>query len=124
MFPPMSQDLRLAYVGLGNIGLPVARNLFTYPSTDKLRVWNRTKAKYDLIPEAHGCESIKDLFTEFEEGVLVVFTSLVDDEVASEVYGDLIKCAKEVQDGCKVISSSKVLFTRILLVSYSIQYRI
>ena len=103
MFPPISQGLRLAFVGLGNIGLPVARNLLIYPSTDRLRVWNRTKAKYTLIPEAVGCESIKDLFTGFDKGISVVFTSLVDDEVALEVYGELIKCAKEVEGGCKVI---------------------
>lgn len=103
MFPPISQGLRLAYVGLGNIGLPVARNLLTYPSTDKLRVWNRTKAKYASIPQAVGCESIKDLFTGFDKGVTVVFTSLADDEVALEVCGELIECAKEVEDGCKVI---------------------
>ena len=103
MFPKISEGLRLAYVGLGNIGLPVARNLLTYPSADKLRVWNRTKARYALIPEAVGCESIKDLFTGFHKGVLVVFTSLADDEVALQVYGELIKCAKEVEEGCKVI---------------------
>lgn len=103
MFPKISEGLRLAYVGLGNIGLPVARNLLIYPSTDRLRVWNRTKAKYTSIPEAVGCDSIKDLFTGFVKGVSVVFTSLADDEVAIEVYGELIKCAKGVEDGCKVI---------------------
>jgi hypothetical protein len=48
----LARSLQLAYVGLGNIGLPVARNLATYPQQAKLKVWNRTKDKYNLILEA------------------------------------------------------------------------
>jgi len=101
MFTPCRP--RLAYVGLGNIGLPVARNLATYPSKGKIKVWNRSQHKYDSIPSAEGVKSIKDLFVDSADEVLVVFTSFPNDQVALELYGDLMRAAGSVKEGSKVI---------------------
>jgi 3-hydroxyisobutyrate dehydrogenase-like beta-hydroxyacid dehydrogenase len=98
-----AQFPRLAYVGLGNIGLPVARNLTSYPSSGKLRVWNRSKEKYALIPEAEGVNSVDRLFEGFTEGSMVIFTSFSDDRVAKEIYQDLFTSSKEVCDGVRVV---------------------
>jgi 3-hydroxyisobutyrate dehydrogenase-like beta-hydroxyacid dehydrogenase len=92
----------LAYVGLGNMGLPIARHLTSYPSNGKLQVWNRSKDKYALIPEADGMDSIQDILQPNDDGALVVFTSFPSDEVAEEVYGIMVKQA-EMGDMCQVI---------------------
>ena len=94
---------RLAYVGLGNIGLPVARNLTTYPSVGKLRVWNRTQDKYALIPDAEGVESVGDLFVDLDGETMVVFTSFPNDQAALKIYGDLYRAAGSVKQVSKVI---------------------
>jgi hypothetical protein len=108
--------LRLSYVGLGNIGLPVARNLASYNPGLQLKVWNRSKDKYALIPEARGVEFISDLLTEARVDALgsrqsseltltrhVVFTSLASDQAALDVYGQLIKAASKLEPGSQVI---------------------
>jgi len=94
---------RLAYVGLGNIGLPVARNLTTYPSVGKLRVWNRSQDKYALIRDAEGVKLIDDLFVDLDGETIVVFTSFPNDQVALEIYGDLYRAAGSVKEVSKVI---------------------
>ena len=96
-------NLRLAYVGLGNIGLPVARNLTTYPSVGKLRVWNRSHNKYALTRDAEGVKLINDLFVNLDGETLVVFTSFPNDQVALKIYGDLYRAAGSVEEVSKVI---------------------
>jgi 3-hydroxyisobutyrate dehydrogenase len=96
------QAPRLAYIGLGNMGLPIARHLTSYPSDGKVQVWNRSKEKYALIPEAEGMDSIQDIFKSHTHGRVVVFTSFPSDEVAEEVYGMMAKQAR-VGNGCQVI---------------------
>ena len=90
----ISQPRRLAYIGLGNMGLPIARHLASYPSDGKLQVWTRSKGKYALIPEAEGMDSIQDILQGVSGGVMVVFTSFPSDEVAEEVYGIMVKQAQ------------------------------
>ena len=93
---------RLAYVGLGNMGLPIARHLATYPSNVELQVWNRSKEKYALIPEAQGMDSVQDAIQGISGGVVVVFTSFPSDEVAEDIYGIMMGQA-EMADGCQII---------------------
>lgn len=88
------KSYKIAYLGLGNMGLPISRNLVKYISENslpQLLVWNRSKEKYAQIPEAKGVEQPEDVL---HEGCNVVFTSLLNDEVAEEIYDKLFGAVK------------------------------
>jgi len=84
------------------MGLPIAQHLAAYPSNGVLQVWNRSKEKYALIPEAQGMDSVQDAIQGISGGVVVVFTSFPSDEVAEDIYGIMMGQA-EMADGCQVI---------------------
>jgi 3-hydroxyisobutyrate dehydrogenase-like beta-hydroxyacid dehydrogenase len=110
--------LRISYVGLGNIGLPVAQSLVDYNPRHQLKVWNRTKEKYDLL-DAYGVDHIEELLDErhawvsddrrsnenpkWSDGVHVIFISLVNDAVALEIYEKLMAAARKMEEGARVI---------------------
>lgn len=85
--------LKLAYIGLGNMGLPMATNLVAYAQENKLAqlvVWNRSEEKYANIPAAKGVDNPEDVIA---EQCNVIFTSFANDQAAEEVYEKLLVSA-------------------------------
>lgn len=85
----------IGYLGLGNMGFPIANNLIAYIEQNQLPplvVWNRSKDKYAKIPSAQGVELPEDVLA---AGCDVVFTSFANDQAATEVYEKLFTAAAE-----------------------------
>lgn len=75
--------MRIAFLGLGSMGLPMARNLAR--SDHRLVVWNRTRGKAESV---EGAE-IADSPARAAEGADLVITMLSDDDaVEAVVLGD------------------------------------
>jgi 3-hydroxyisobutyrate dehydrogenase-like beta-hydroxyacid dehydrogenase len=105
----MARRLRIGYIGLGNIGLPMAANLIEYIQLhreSRLVVWNRTKDKYDLLPDARGVEDLDDLFS---TQCNVIFTSFANDSVAEEVYATVFTKAQNAGTGDKIFVDQSTL---------------
>jgi 3-hydroxyisobutyrate dehydrogenase-like beta-hydroxyacid dehydrogenase len=71
----------LGFIGTGNMGLPIAKNLLE--SGYSLRVFNRTAGKAAPL-EAHGAKLVSR-FAETAEPAGIVFTMLSDDHALEEV---------------------------------------
>lgn len=105
----MASRMRIGYIGLGNIGLPMAANLIEYiqlHQESRLVVWNRTKDKYELLPNACGVE---DLDAFFGTQCNVIFTSFANDSVAEEVYATLFTKAQNDRTGDKIFVDQSTL---------------
>ncbi|ODN82056.1 hypothetical protein L202_02372 [Cryptococcus amylolentus CBS 6039] len=88
---------RLGYVGLGNMGVPIARNLARYAASSglpPLSFWNRSQAKYDLVrqdaPDAFYATDVEDVVKRSD----IVFTSLLNDQAAEDIYGKMFKATE------------------------------
>ncbi|WRT66403.1 uncharacterized protein IL334_003359 [Kwoniella shivajii] len=83
---------RIGYIGLGAMGLNIARNLskhITKNNLPPLTVWNRSSSKYEsLKPDAPNARFAKQV-EEVIDSSDVIFTMLIDDNAAQEVYGKL-----------------------------------
>ncbi|OCF36815.1 hypothetical protein I316_01411 [Kwoniella heveanensis BCC8398] len=99
---------RIGYIGLGSMGIPIARNLIKYISANKLEpltVWNRSKVKYQTLSSSSSSENTEASFHAAEDlGEVVdrcdvVLTSLINDQAAQEVYGELFKAASQKAQG-------------------------
>lgn len=94
----------IGWIGLGNMGYPMAKNLLKGGYT--LNVYNRTSSKAEGLID-HGAvlaDSIKDLCTESD----VVITMLSDDQAVKGVFlgeGGLLNCQAE---GKLIINMSTV----------------
>ncbi|OLL23855.1 putative oxidoreductase [Neolecta irregularis DAH-3] len=90
----------IAWIGLGNMGSPMARNLL--PSTDALTVYNRTASKAEIFvknnPGAKMVERVEDIDSD------IVFTSLATDEAVLQIFGKL-----ECLSGKTVVDTSTIL---------------
>ena len=91
------EQYRLGYVGLGNLGTEICKNLGRYASSHNLTpltLYNRTSAKYTAVsddcPGAHLAEDVAEVVERCD----VVFTCLIDDAAAEEVYGKMYKAVK------------------------------
>lgn len=75
--------MNVGFIGLGNMGLPMARRLLD--AGIPLAVWNRTRARCDAMRErgAIVAESVDALF----ERCTVVMAMLLDEHAADEVLG-------------------------------------
>ncbi|RIA81477.1 NAD binding domain of 6-phosphogluconate dehydrogenase-domain-containing protein [Glomus cerebriforme] len=94
---------RIAFIGLGAMGLPMATNLQNYlKSQDKepLVVYNRTISKTESLVEigAIAAQSLKQV----AEQTNIIFTSLANDEAVNQVYSELLESLKP-NDGKNVI---------------------
>ncbi|OCF74583.1 hypothetical protein I204_04962 [Kwoniella mangroviensis CBS 8886] len=85
----MSSPLRIGYIGLGAMGLPISINLTKYIKANNLppmTVWNRSPAKYDLLrphaPATHFAESVEEVVEKSD----MVFSMLIDDKAAQDVF--------------------------------------
>ena len=71
--------MNLAFLGLGNMGLPMARNL--HNAGHRVTVWNRTLSKADEL-RADGV-SVADTIAEAVRGAEVVVSMMADDHAVS-----------------------------------------
>lgn len=77
---------RIGFIGLGNMGHPMAKNLENagFPLT----VFNRTKAKTQAFQQqSRVVESVADLVAQSD----VIFTMLTNDQAVESVYNDVLK---------------------------------
>jgi len=74
-------EKKIGFIGLGNIGIPMAKNLIK--SGYHLQVYNRTLSKIDELDPVYvtKCQTPADA----SEGVHIVITILSDDEVLKEI---------------------------------------
>ena len=82
------RSFAFGFVGLGNMGSQMARNLATYAEQNGLpavRVWNRTRSKIEPLAQEANCEIVSSL-EEVAEKCDVVHTCLANDLVALSVY--------------------------------------
>ncbi|KAI9818746.1 MAG: hypothetical protein M1827_007566 [Pycnora praestabilis] len=79
---------RLGFVGIGNMGNPMARNLASYAEKrglDRVRIWNRSQSKIKQLAQQAHCEIMSTL-EELAESCDIVHTCLANDEVALSLY--------------------------------------
>lgn len=82
------QKEKLGFIGLGNMGLPMARNL--EKAKFPLYVYNRTVEKaagFSDSKDATVCHSIQELV----ENADIIFTMLTNDNAVKAVYQEIIK---------------------------------
>jgi len=93
----MSDPYKIGYVGLGNIGVQVCNNLGRYASSNNLpplSIWNRSPEKYTQVAEdCKGAHLAKEV-EEVVERSNVIFTCLLDDTAAENVYGKMFEAVK------------------------------
>ncbi|KAG0243191.1 6-phosphogluconate dehydrogenase family protein [Mortierella sp. GBAus27b] len=94
------QDIKIGWIGLGEMGLGMATNLQKYLASQEqatpLTVWNRSPGKTDSL-QALGAvvaSSIDELVSKNN----VIFTSLSNDAAVENVYSQLFALARERQD--------------------------
>ena len=71
--------MRIGFIGLGNMGLPIARNLLK--AGHELTVYNRTRSKAEVLASAGG--QVANSFAEASKGE-VVMSMLADDAALEE----------------------------------------
>lgn len=80
-----NEQLRLGWIGLGNMGHPMAKNL--EKAGLPLSVFNRTKQKTQAFSEhSNVCQSIKDLVLSSD----IIFTMLSNDTAVRSVYEEIL----------------------------------
>lgn len=105
----MTDNLRIGYIGLGSLGSAIFPSLVSYAKERNLpapSVWNRSPEKYASVRELSS-----DICTAAEPGDLVqrcnvIFTCLVDDQAAEEVYDKVIPALQKSAGG----EGEKVVF--------------
>ncbi|QIY83997.1 NAD(P)-dependent oxidoreductase [Chryseobacterium sp. NEB161] len=77
---------KLGFIGLGNMGHPMAKNL--EKAGFPLFVYNRTEEKAeDFRSKSTVCQSVADLVNEAD----IIFTMLTNDQAVEAVYKDILK---------------------------------
>ncbi|KAF9093210.1 hypothetical protein BGX29_010042, partial [Mortierella sp. GBA35] len=103
-----TQDIRIGWIGLGEMGYGMAKNLNNYLNShgSHLTVWNRSPGKSDAIQQqgAHVASSIEDLFSRSN----VIFTSLANDAAVENVYGQLVQLTSKVQEPLIFVDTSTI----------------
>lgn len=97
-------DKKIAFIGLGNLGIPMAKNLIA--AGYHLQVYNRTASKAGELEQA----SITTCSTPAQaaEGVDFVITILADDAVVTEIVTGTDGILKTMQKGALHISMSTI----------------
>ncbi|KAI8597693.1 NAD binding domain of 6-phosphogluconate dehydrogenase-domain-containing protein [Dissophora ornata] len=92
------QDIRIGWIGLGEMGLGMATNLQKYLSSHSqhLTVWNRSPGKTEVI-EAQGA-IVASSIEEIAANNNVIFTSLSNDAAVEAVYDQLFALASKTQE--------------------------
>ncbi|GBB85559.1 hypothetical protein RclHR1_12050004 [Rhizophagus clarus] len=94
---------RIAFIGLGAMGLPMATNLQNYlksQNKESLIVYNRSISKTESLVKigAIAAQSLKQV----TEQANIIFTSLANDEAVNQVYNELLESLKH-NEGKNVI---------------------
>ncbi|KAE8537848.1 hypothetical protein D1P53_005909 [Cryptococcus gattii VGV] len=108
---------RFGYIGLGNMGVPIVRNLAKYAAASgfpPISIWNRSSAKYalvkDAIPDAFYADNVEDVVKKSD----IILSSLLDDKAAEDVFGKMFKATegRDVifvdQSSLKAVTSAKL----------------
>src|SRR5947207_13834977 len=83
----IGKHMKVAFIGRGNMGAPIARNLLR--AGHELTVYNRTRAKAE--PLAANGARIADSLDAAARGAEVAITMLADDQpVRDAVFGGLL----------------------------------
>ncbi|KAF9158414.1 hypothetical protein BGX21_002251 [Mortierella sp. AD011] len=102
------QDIRIGWIGLGEMGVGMATNLQKYLASQSshLTVWNRSPGKSASVQElgAHVASSIEDLVSKSN----VVFTSLSNDAAVESVYSQLAALAAKIQEPMIFVETSTI----------------
>ncbi|KAF9091999.1 hypothetical protein BGX27_001921 [Mortierella sp. AM989] len=102
------RDIRIGWIGLGEMGLGMAINLQKYLASHSsyLTVWNRSPGKTDSVQElgAHVASSLEDLVSKNN----VIFTSLSNDAAVENVYSQLFELASKIQEPIIFVESSTI----------------
>ncbi|ORY26971.1 NAD binding domain of 6-phosphogluconate dehydrogenase-domain-containing protein [Naematelia encephala] len=93
----MSEPFRIGYVGLGNMGTHMCNNLGRYASQNQLSpltIWNRSTDKYASVSEDCKGAHLAHQVSEVPEKSNIIFTCLLNDAAALDVYGQMLKVVK------------------------------
>lgn len=85
--------LSIGYIGLGSLGSAIFPNLAQYAKENSLPppiIWNRSPDKYAPITEAHPEVQTAKEVGELVDKCSVIFSCLVDDHAAEDVYDKLV----------------------------------
>ena len=99
--------MKLGFIGLGNLGTPIAENLLE--NTKQLYVFNRTSAKVQPLVEkgAMLCQSVKELASLCD----VVFSTVSDDAALTQITSGDEGIAANLKTGGVHLSISTILAT-------------
>jgi 3-hydroxyisobutyrate dehydrogenase-like beta-hydroxyacid dehydrogenase len=97
--------MKIGFIGLGNLGTPIANNLFE--QTGQLYIYNRTASKMDALREkgAHACSSVKELAGTCD----IVFTIVADDAALNDITSTDEGIAANLRAGGIHVSVSTIL---------------
>ncbi|CAJ0754843.1 7274_t:CDS:2 [Entrophospora sp. SA101] len=89
----ISSNDRVAFIGLGAMGYPMATNLQKYLAVNQfpnLLVYNRTYSKAQSFAESVGAIATQSL-QDVAERANIIFTCLLNDQAVSSIYKELLK---------------------------------
>nr|CAG8506451.1 10937_t:CDS:2 [Entrophospora candida] len=89
----ISSNDRVAFIGLGAMGYPMATNLQKYLAVNQfpnLLVYNRTYSKAQSLAESVGAIATQSL-QDVAEQANIIFTCLLNDQAVSSIYKELLK---------------------------------
>ncbi|CAJ0844016.1 13292_t:CDS:2, partial [Entrophospora sp. SA101] len=91
----ISSNDRVAFIGLGAMGYPMATNLQKYLAVNQfpnLLVYNCTYSKAQSLAESVGVIATQSL-QDVAEQANIIFTCLLNDQAVSSIYKELLKCS-------------------------------
>jgi 3-hydroxyisobutyrate dehydrogenase-like beta-hydroxyacid dehydrogenase len=101
----MAKPERVAFLGLGTMGEPMAANLVR--AGFELTVWNRTHARAERFATEHGAQSASSA-AEAAEATDIAITMVVDGPDVEEVLFGPRGAAESLRQGCLAIDMSTI----------------
>jgi 3-hydroxyisobutyrate dehydrogenase-like beta-hydroxyacid dehydrogenase len=107
----MSNIDRIAFIGLGAMGVPMATNLQNYlksQNKEPLMVYNRTISRTESLVKigAIAAQSLKQV----AEYANIIFTSLSNDEAVNQVYNKLLESLKPNEGKNKIFIETSTIY--------------
>ncbi|KAF9582370.1 hypothetical protein BGW38_000290 [Lunasporangiospora selenospora] len=105
----MTPDIKIGFIGLGEMGIHMAANLQTYlvsQSLPSITVWNRTQEKAAPV-QALGAH-VADTVDELVERSNVIFTCLSNDAVVETMYEQLFALVKRQDSPVTFVDTSTI----------------
>ncbi|QRW09326.1 NAD binding domain of 6-phosphogluconate dehydrogenase [Ceratobasidium sp. AG-Ba] len=96
---PQPHPNAVGFIGLGNMGYLMARNLAKHAEHPPLLVYNRSRAKAEQLQKEVGESKVKIIDTPGELATLadITFTSLGSDDVVRSIYHDIAQTLDATQ---------------------------